>query len=172
MNIYIQRLSIQYFNNKVLLGALLAAGIMMGSGIAAAGTDTQNLAVSATISASCVFGAATTLPFGTLTISDLTNGKNETAQAAVKITCSNTGTPAKLYAAATRQMTNGTDNLVYEVYTNAGRTTALGVDATGGASVTADGTEQTITLWGKTNAGQATISPGAYTQNLSMTVEF
>ena len=173
MKTYTQMKSIQDFNKKALLGALVAAAMVMGSTSVSAGTATQNLTVSATVSASCVFGAAATLPFGDLSITDLTAGKIETTPASVKITCSNTGTAAKLYAAATRQMTgtpSGTLN--YDVYTDAARTTALGSTKTNGANVIADGTEQTITLYGKTAPGQANRPAGSYAQNLLMTVEF
>ena len=140
---------------------------------AAAATDTQDIAVSATVQASCVFGAATALPFGDVTVSDLIAGKSETTAADVKITCANSGVAGKLYAAATRTMSNGaTGSLSYEVYTDAGRTTALGSDATGGASVAADGTEQSIPLYAKITAGQGAEPTGAYTANLALTVEF
>ncbi|MFA6163498.1 MAG: spore coat protein U domain-containing protein [Methylobacter sp.] len=173
MKSYTQMKTILGFDKKVLLGALLATGMVIGSANVSALIDTQNLSVSATVSASCVFGAAATLPFGTLTISDLTAGKNELTPASVKITCSNTGVAAKLYAAATRQMTDGgTGTLDYEVYTDTGRTNALGSAVGTGADVIADGTEKTILLYGKTAASQAAKPAGSYTQNLLMTVEF
>lgn len=150
----------------------LAIGVLIMSGTAAAATATQNLTASADIAASCAFGTAATLPFGSLTVGDLANGKNETTAASVKVTCTNTGVAAKLYGAATRQMVNGVNTLNYEVYTDAGRTTALGTTALGGASVTANGTEQTITLYGKTAAGQGTKASGSYSQALALTVEF
>lgn len=173
MKTYIQMKSIQDFNKKALLAALLAVGMVMGNASVSAATATQTLSVSATVGASCVFGAAATLPFGTLSITDLATGKIETTPASVKITCSNTGIAAKLYAAPTRQM-NGTPSgtLNYDVYTDAARTTALGSTLGTGANVIADGTEQTITLYGKTAPGQANRPAGSYTQNLLMTVEF
>jgi spore coat protein U-like protein len=173
MKTYTQMKSFQDFNKKALFGALLAAGMVMGSASVSAGTATQNLTVSATVSASCVFGAAATLPFGTLSITDLTAGKIETTPASVTITCSNTGTAAKLYAASTRQMTGtpgGTLN--YDVYTDAARLNSLGSTLATGANVTANGIAQTITLYGKTAAGQAAQPAGSYTQNLLLTVEF
>lgn len=158
--------------NTKLNKLALAIGVLVISGTAAAATATQNLTASADIAASCAFGTAATLPFGSLTVGDLANGKNETTAAAVKITCTNTGVAAKLYGGATRQMTKGTDVLAYEVYTDSGRTTALGTTALGGASVTANGTEQTITLYGKTTSGQGTKPSGSYSQALALTVEF
>ena len=158
--------------NSKLNKLALTIGALLISGSVAAATATQDLSVSADIAASCEFGAAASLPFGTLTVSNLANGKNETTAAAVKITCTNTGVAAKLYGAATRQMTNGVNVLDYEVYTDAGRTTAVGTAAVGGASVTADGTEQTVTLYGKTTSGQGAKASGSYSQALVLTVEF
>lgn len=161
--------------NTKLNKLALAIGVVIMSGTVAAATATQNLSVSAEIAASCEFGTAASLPFGALTVSDLANGKSETTAAAVKITCTNTGTAAKLYGGATRQMVNGTNGttlLAYQVYTNAGRTTALGTAAGDGASVTADGTEQTVTLYGQTASGQGGKASGSYSQALALTVEF
>jgi spore coat protein U-like protein len=173
MKTYTQMVSIQDFNKKTLLGKLLVAGMAMGSASVSAGIATQNLSVSATVSASCVFGAAATLSFGTLSIADLTAGKVETTPASIKITCSKTGTAAKLYAASRRRMTGSPGGtLRYDVYTNAARTTALGSTLGTGANVIANGTQQTITLYGKTAANQGAKPAGFYIQNLLVTVAF
>ena len=165
--------TIQDFNKKTLLGKLLVAWMVMGSASVSAGIATQNLSVSATVSASCVFGAAETLSFGILSITDLTAGKIETTPASIKITCSNTGTAAKLYAAARRRMAGSPGGtLRYDVYTDAARTTALGSTVGTGANVIANGTQQTITLYGKTAANQAAKPAGFYIQNLLVTVAF
>lgn len=158
--------------NSKLNKLALAIGTLIMSGAAVAGTATQDLSVSADIAASCEFGEAASLPFGTLTVSDLADGKNETTAASVKITCTNTTVAAKLYGGATREMINGANTLAYEVYTDAGRTTALGTAALGGASVIADGTEQTVTLYGKTTSGQGAKASGNYSQALVLTVDF
>lgn len=150
-----------------------AIGALVLGNAAFAAIATGTLDVSANIAANCVFAVGNaTLPFGALTVTDLANGKNETATASVKITCANSGAAAKLYSGAPRAMSNGTDTVTYDVYTEATRAAALGSTKAGGADVVADGTEQTITLWGKTTAGQGTKSIGTYTQALALTVEF
>ena len=151
-----------------------AIGALVLGNAAFAATAAGILDVSATIAANCVFAVGNaTLPFGPLTVTDLANGKNETAQASVKITCANSGAAAKLYGGATREMTDGGANVVaYEVYTNNGRTAALGSTSGTGVPVTADGTEKTITLYGKTTAGQEAKPVGTYAQALALTVEF
>lgn len=151
----------------------MVAWMVMDSASVSAGTATQNLSVSATVSAFCVFGASATLSFGALSIAGLTAGKVETTPASIKITCSKTRTAAKLYAATRRRMTGSPGGtLRYDVYTNAARTTALGSTLGTGANVIANGTQQTITLYGKTAANQAAKPAGFYIQNLLVTVEF
>ena len=149
------------------IGALLP----FGAAIAQVGGI---LDVSATIGNSCVFAVGNaTLPFGTLTVTDLANGKNETTQATVNITCTNSATQARLYGAATRQMTYATSNVItYEVYTDSARVLALGTTQPTGVIVLANGVQQAITLWGKTIANQGTKPTGAYTQALALTVQF
>lgn len=160
--------------NKTLVEALVATGLMMGfGGLGYAAVDTQDLTVNGTVVASCEFTNAPTLAFGTtIGIADLRDGKNEETAAQVDIICTNTGVAAKLYGAATREMSKGADTITYEVYTNAERTTALGSTLGTGFAVTADGTTQSIDLYGKILSGQATKPAGAYSQNLQLTVEF
>lgn len=151
----------------------LAIGAWALSSAALAATAFGTLDVSASIAANCVFSAGNaTLPFGQLTVADLANGKNEVTPAAVKITCTNSGTAAKLYGAATRAMTSGANTVTYEVYTDGARTAVLGATQATGADVAADGTEKTIPLYGKTTAGQGSKPVGSYAQALALTVEF
>ena len=143
--------------------------------VATAGTASGTLAVSATISGGCLFSTAavSALPFGMLTLTDLVNGKNEVIPATVIITCVSSATTAKLYGDASRQMTDIASNLLtYEVYTDGSRTTPLGSSAATGQTVPANGLPQTITLYGKTTAGQGTKPAGVYAQTLALTVDF
>lgn len=159
-------------NKTVIKLGLLMGSLAIGNAAAAA-TATGTLSVSASIAANCVFAATNaTLPFGTLTVTDLANGKTEVTPALVKITCTNSGTAAKLYGATTREMTSGANVVAYEVYTDSGHATALGSTALTGADVVADGTEKTITLYGKTTAGQGAKPIGSYAQALALTVDF
>ncbi len=151
---------------------MIATGALAIGSVALAGTASQDMSVSASISASCDFGAAASLPFGSLNVSQLAAGKIESAPASVKITCTNTGTAAKLYGGSTRKMLNGASEMNYQVFTDASRSAVLGTSVSDGADVVADGSEQTLTLYGRTGAGQGTLPAGNYSQNLSLTVEF
>ena len=150
-----------------------AIGALVLGNAAFAVTAAGTLDVSATIAANCVFAVGNaTLPFGPLTVTDLANGKNEVTPATVNITCTNSGVAAVLYGAATRNMASGANVVAYDVYTDAGRTTALSSTLAGGVTVAADGTQKTITLYGKTAALQGVKPVGTYTQALALTVEF
>lgn len=149
----------------LVMGALAASGSVMAA--------TQDLTVKAIVAPSCIFGAPATLDFGTLSISDLAAGKVETGAAAVKVTCTFGAVPARLYGGATRAMSNGTDLLAYEVYTDNTRLVPLeSTNSALAAIVPATGTEQTINLYGKTAASQGTKPSGSYSQSLVLTVEF
>lgn len=152
--------------------AITVGALVLGNAAFAA-TALGTLDVSATIGANCVFSAGNaTLPFGSLSVADLASGKNEVTPAAVKITCTNSGTAAKLYGAATRAMTSGANTVAYEVYTDGARTAVLGSTQATGTDVTADGTEKTIALYGRTTASQGIKPVGSYAQALALTVEF
>ena len=152
---------------------LLAMGALVLSNAVVAATAVGTLNVTASILANCLFTPATAvLPFGTLPVADLADGKNEVTPAAVLVTCTNSGTAAKLYGGATRAMSNGTDTVAYEVYTDSARTDVFGSTSGTGVSVVADGTPKTIPLYGKTTAAQGAKSTGSYSQALVLTVEF
>jgi spore coat protein U-like protein len=156
----------------MLIGLVFIVGL---SGIALAGTDTDTLTVDGTIVASCEFtNAAQALHFGDLTIANLRDGILPAAgpTATVKIICTNTGTAAALYSADTREMDKSGTKLAYQIYLDSAGTNALGIDLGSGDEVTANGEEQTINLYGGLTGGQATKGSGAYTQDITLTVEF
>lgn len=162
-------------NIKMKLGqlALVVGGMLPGYAVMAA-TATGTLNATATIVANCEFTAGNaTLPFGVLTVTDLANGKFQTTPATVNITCTNSGTAAKLYGAAVRQMTGSASGVVtYEVYTDSSHTLPLGSTLAAGVVIPADGTQQSVLLYGKTTANQGTKPTGSYAQALALTVEF
>ena len=159
--------------NTKMSQLVLTIGTMLPCCTAIAVTVGGTLDVSASIGANCVFAVGNaTLPFGALTVSDLALGKTELTPAAVRITCTNSGTSATLYGAVTREMTSGVNVIAYEVYTDSGHTTALGSSVGTGLTITANGLQQTLTLYGKTTAAQGTKPIGSYTQALALTVDF
>ena len=100
MKTYTQMKSIQDFNKKALLGALLAAGMVMGSGSAGAATETGTLTVTANVVAACTIGDAT-LAFGPYD----PNGAAVDAQTTVAVNCTN-GSPFEVYSSHTVRFEN------------------------------------------------------------------
>ena len=69
---------------------------------------------------------------------------------------------------AGRQMSSGADELGYNLYTNASRTTVW-ADGIGGSSVSSTGTNVDLTIYGRVPAGQ-NVPAGIYVDTLTVTV--
>jgi spore coat protein U-like protein len=139
-----------------------------------ASTSSTSIGVSATVTASCVVGAAP-LAFGNYAGGIL----DQTANLSVQCTSgtpytvgldNGTGTAA---SAATRQMTGpNNQTLGYGVYSDAARTVTWGsTTGTNTISGTGTGTPQSIPAYGRIPASQAP-SPGAYTDTITVTLTY
>ena len=92
---------------------------------------------------------------------------------AASVTCTDGATGVTLsagngtsFSSGTRHMTKGADILAYELYSDAARATAFAAEP-----VTADGTAQTIDVYGRVPAAEA-APVGAYTDTVVMTATF
>lgn len=153
--------------------ALVSALALTGLNVSAA-TVTDNLSVTATVIKNCSIDAtASLLAFGDYdaVVANLSAAKD--AAASVDVTCTDGATGVLLGAGngtdfvGTRRMSSGANRLPYELYSDAGRTTAFGT----AEPVTADGTAQTIDIYGRIPAGNA-APVGSYTDTVVMTVTF
>lgn len=68
-----------------------------------------------------------------------------------------------------RALANGSVYIPYDIYSDAGFSTVLNNGST--LSVTGDGTEQTVPIYGRA-VGVAGLSPGTYTDTISVTLTF
>lgn len=164
-------------NKKVAY--LAFAGALLASAGANAATDTQNMAVSATISASCGL-AVNPLAFGSLA----STAADTDAATTITVTCS-TDSPYNVgmdYGANAgggfqRRMAAGANQLNYEVYIDAGRTAAFGPVSTYGAldnynsPATGNDIARIIDIYGRIPA-QSTPPSGAYTDTLAVTLNY
>lgn len=153
---------------------LMAATLLTsGMGVQAA-TAPSNIAVSATVQATCL-NTATPLAFGTYT------GVQLDASASITVTCTNTtgytvGLNAGTAAAATvltRKMTGGAGVFLnYAAYSDTGRATNWGA-TTGTDTVAGTGTGagQVLTIFGRIAASQF-VAPGVYNDTLIATVTY
>lgn len=164
-------------HNRLLRSALLAiAGLAPAA--AFAGSGTNNLAVSATVSSSCSITSTTALAFGTATASSLPLD----GQGALSFTCTNT-TPWMVFgdvgqnaSGSQRRMVNAGQYLAYNIYSDSARSTvfpvALGSLGSGNTGGTGTGLSQTVTVYGRIPAGTALPAPGTYTDTIVLTLNW
>lgn len=141
---------------------------------AVAATAPSNVAVSATVQATCL-NTATPLAFGVYT------GTLTDATAVITVTCTNStpytvGLNAGLSAGATlssRKMTGPSGALLtYGAFVETGRTTNWGNTAvTNWVAGVGSGSGQPLTVFGRAPAGQL-VTPGAYSDTLIATVTY
>lgn len=165
------------FRSLALL-SLLAAGVPLAGH---ADTDTANFQVKIVITNSCDVHtvAPTDMDFGST--ATLASAINQTST--ITVNCNNgldydlglnegihPGTPGDT---TTRQMSNGTDDIAYQLYQAAGPTTpwgnAVGTDTKSG---TGTGSAQAVTVYGQVTAGQATPAADTYTDTVTVTVTY
>ena len=176
MKTYTQMKSIRDFNKKALLGALLAAGMVMGSGSAGAATDTGVLTVTADVTAACTIGDAT-LAFGAYN----PGGTAVDGQVDVAVNCTN-GSAFNIIsttAIASRTMITGAGGagqvLTYRLFGTAAERTsgtdlpvAVGAGDLGG---TGTGISVNIPIFGQIAAGQ-NVFAGSYTGTANLTIDY
>lgn len=162
--------------NKISLLRLAIASTCMALAVnATAATVTDNLAVSATVIANCSIDATTVpLAFGNYDAIVANSISPKDAPASVDVTCTNGAVGVVLeagngtsYSGGTRHMTKGADELAYELYSDFAGGTAFAAEP-----VTADGTTQTIDIFGRVPAAQTSAAAGAYTDTIVMTATF
>lgn len=164
---------------KQTIGTISAAVLLALASSANAATKTDAMQVSATVSKNCVIDAPD-LNLGTF---DGTNNLQVNSTISVRCTSGTTffvdlSTGAGTYA--NRTMTNGTDTLVYNLYSNAGYTTVFG-DGTGstargsgtGAGMAA-ANAQSLIVYGRllASANTGAVGAGTYTDNITATVTY
>lgn len=167
---------------KLLSVAAVMAPLAMLSTPSLADTDQGTLTVTATVQASCTVDDAT-LDFGTIT--NLANAT--TAQTGITITCTKgSGWSLALDDGSNtnRQMSNGTDLLNYELYTDSGTANVWATTCTSTPANPAPtstecaygvGTGSAVTnattVYGEVPASQ-NVSAGSYTDTVTMTLTY
>ena len=165
---------------KRSINSAIAAGVLVAfTGAAHAATKTDGFVVSATVTKNCVISAAD-LDLGTF------DGTNDlTVNSDIDIRCtSGTAYTVDLSTGLSgnytnRTLVNGTDTLVYNLYTTSGYATVWG-DNTGGSGRPAAGsgagmgTVQTLTVYGRLLASQNTgpIPANTYADNITATITY
>lgn len=162
--------------NRILVTAF-ALGF---SASAFAATETATLTVQATVSDSCTISTAA-LDFGAY---DTVAGTQVDGTGTVTVACT-TGATADVTlgqganadalstdAAPLRRMTDGTDFLAYELFSDSGRTTTWGnTVATGLSYAAASSATSDLTVFGRITASQD-VQAGSYSDSVTATIEF
>lgn len=132
--------------------------------------DSDTFNVTATVDSVCSMTAGNDLAFGSY---NPVNALAVTGTTTVAVTCSNGMTGTDVGLAYTGNMTFETNNLSYGLFQDAGHTTSWGnTVAVDRQAVIADGTQQTLTVYGQINANQTTAPIGSYTETVTATVYF
>lgn len=166
---------------KLWRASLLACAVVVLYPLAVlAGTATGSLTVNATVNNSCIVSAGT-LSFGAYDPINANAGAPLLQSGTFQIQCTNGLTATILLgqglnagngstdSAPIRNMTNGTSNLNYQLYTTAGRSTVW--DNAVGFSQLTTGQTQTLTVYGTIPAGQ-NVTSGSYSDTVVITVNY
>jgi spore coat protein U-like protein len=173
--------------SRILITLLAGAGMIAGADQAMANptTTAQGVVdVSATLTAACYIGNGT-LAFGDIVSigEGATPGTKADAadkdvdSSAINYVCSNGATAtlqidSELKSGSQLRMTDGTHYLAYNIYTDPSRTSGLVTPALTNVSLTADGNNQTITLYGRVPGASANQVIGYYSDTLTLTVSY
>ncbi len=161
--------------NKAFRASLMSAACLAAFGAASAATDTANMTVKITVTATCDIHtvAPTDVDFGSVA-STATNVASTGGVLSVKCT---TGTPYTigldngLNFTTTRQMKNGTANFVgYGLFRDAAFSNAWGSTVPLSAAGTGNGANQNFTVYGRVPS--AASAAGAYTDTVIATVTY
>lgn len=167
---------------KSFLTCALGLSFALSSGLVQAATQTSNLSVSATVAANCTISTAA-VAFGAYD-PVVTNASTALAATGTVTTTCTSGASATILlgqganaatgstdAVPVRRMISGTNLLSYQLYSDTGRTTVWGNDATSDVPTTGTGAAVATTVYGSVTAGQ-NVPSGSYTDTVVATVSF
>jgi len=152
---------------KIIL--LVMAGLILLTGATVmAATDTSSLGASASVAASCSVSSVTALDFGTYDPTSASNDDDGVGD--LSFSCTK-GTAWDVYITGARTMTDGTDTLNFEVYSEAGRSTVFPSASGTNNGTAADNNTITQNLYGRIAASQD-VQVGSYSGSVTVTVEY
>jgi len=158
--------STQFFRRIAIVSTLALAST---TALAASGTASFDVGIQ--VLSSCSISASN------MTFSSISTGttSNSDATSSLTVNCSN-GTPYTIalgngnnYSGG-RRMTNGTTNINYYLYTDSGRSTQW--NAISMQSGTGNGSDQSVTVYGRVPSGQSIPYAGAYSDTVIATITY
>lgn len=172
---------------KVISYATLAVIGLIGIQAANAATTAGTLTVKATVVKGCSVNtdpsgtvANAVLDFGTITslTANVDGDTTTTSGTSIKVLCNNGTDYTVAFGAGNngqggvRRMAGGSSEFIpYNLYLASTRAAALAVDGTT-ASITGNGTPQTLDVYGRIPAGSVLPTAGNYTDTVTLTVTY
>lgn len=171
-------------SKSVKLASVLAFCLVGLSAIAPAfaGSDSDNVAVSASVSASCTI-AASALSFGAYDPIGANAASPLDAQADLTVQCTNGAAASVVLDLGQntnggsaddpkRQMSDGGSNFMsYDLFSDAGHTTIWGNSTNSDVAYTGTGASEALTMFGRIPAGQ-NLPAGSYADTVLATINF
>src|SRR3990172_612006 len=152
---------------KMILAALASLAFIVMAGTAFAATVMSNFTVSATVINACSVNA-NNIDFGNY---NPASGTPLDGQASFQLSCL-AGTSYELYITGARIMTDGANNLNYELYTDAPRTSVWPSASPSSVSgATPDANPVTFDTYGRIATGQYVLA-GPYSNVVAVVVAF
>ncbi len=153
---------------KRILMFLVAVTVVLTSVNAMAQQDTNAITATATVVAICNFTSVTNLDFGTY---DTTSGTaDDDGIGDAKFRCTK-GTDYDVYITGARTMTDGTDTLNFEIYTDVAGGAVWPNASVGETGTAATNAEITMDVFGRITALQD-VQVGVYNGSVTVTVDY
>jgi spore coat protein U-like protein len=154
---------------KKTTAAAIAFALSLLSPPAMAATNTGTLAVTATVVETCSVTSTENIEFGNY---DPTDPADNTAGQGFETFRCTRGTSYRVYITRANTMTDGTDSLTYELYSDPGRTSVYpDSSATGTANTALSNAPATTEIYGTVFPFQD-ARPGSYAETVTFTVEY
>ena len=152
--------------------SVLVAVFAFGTTSMFAASQSSTINVSASVAAVCTISTTTHLAFGAYdpVTANAVTAKDESAPAAVSVSCTKGTTPTVGFAVAGGTITNGTDTLSFNLFTDALHAVAFGPAAVN-LTFAAGKAAQTVNVYGQIPGGQD-VGIGAYTGTVSAVVNY
>jgi spore coat protein U-like protein len=153
---------------KRILMILAVASVVLVSVNAMAATDTSNLTSTVIVQTICTISSVTNLDFGTYDPTSATNDDDGVGDVTFRCT---KNTAYDVYITGARTMTDGTDTLNFEMYTDTPGGTVWPSALPGVSGTTADNSPITQNIYGRIPALQD-VEAGTYNGTVVVTVEY
>jgi spore coat protein U-like protein len=146
---------------------VLAMAGACSASLGIAGTATDSLTVSATVSAACQISGISNITFGAY---DPLSLSPQDAAGSMVLRCVK-GTSYKTFVAGTRTMLGGGSALAFQLYSDSGRTSIFADNNTGNSVTAASSAPVTQNIYGRILA-QQDVPAASYSTVLIVTVEY